>query len=261
MKSIKSLLALLCLASLTGMMPASAQTAREIVQKILDRNDGDTRSMTIELKLTNKNGKTRVRKLVSYSMDIGKDKKTIMFFTYPGDVKGTSFLTWDYDDVNKEDDKWLYLPAMKRTRRISSGSAKKDYFMGTDFTYDDMGKRNIEEDTHKIIKESETIDGHDCWQIEFIPKDKNEIYSKRLLWVRKDCLIPLKAEYYDKLGKLHRVLHIDNVKQVDGIWTFGHESMENVQRKHRTDIYLTDQHFNIDLDKGIFTVVRMEKGL
>lgn len=61
-----------------------------------------------------------------------------MYFTYPGDVKGTGFLTWDYDQIGKDDDKWLYLPAMKKTQRISGSSSKTDYFMGTDFTYDDI---------------------------------------------------------------------------------------------------------------------------
>ena len=85
-----------------------------------------------------------------------------MFFTYPGDVKGTGFLTWDYDQAGKEDDKWLYLPAMKKTRRISGSSSKTDYFMGTDFTYDDMGDRNIDEDTHKFLRK-EKCGGFDCY--------------------------------------------------------------------------------------------------
>lgn len=111
---------------------------------------------------------------ISYSVDVGrakKDRKSIMFFQYPGDVKGTGFLTWDYDDPSRDDDKWLYLPAMKKTRRISGSSAKQDYFMGSDFTYDDMGSRHVDEDTHKLLGE-ESIGGHKCWQLESVPKDK-----------------------------------------------------------------------------------------
>ena len=69
-----------------------------------------------------------------------------MVFEKPADVKGTAFLSWEYDDPKKEDDKWLYMPAMKKVRRIS-GASKNEYFMGSDFTYDDMGDRNVEEDT------------------------------------------------------------------------------------------------------------------
>ena len=129
-----------------------AQTGREIAQKVKDRPDGDTRRSEMVMTLINKRGAVRERKLISYSIDVGKekkDRKSIMFFQYPGDVKGTGFLTWDYDELNKDDDKWLYLPAIKKTRRISGSSAKQDYFMGSDFTYDDMGSRNVDEDTQR----------------------------------------------------------------------------------------------------------------
>ncbi|MFV0270015.1 MAG: outer membrane lipoprotein-sorting protein, partial [Draconibacterium sp.] len=134
MKTRKIYFLLVCLFMATTLQ-AQILTGREIIQKVKDRPDGDTRSSEMTLKLINKRGKERERKVISYSMDVGKnkkDRKTLMFFQYPGDVKGTGFLTWDYDEIGKDDDKWLYLPAMKRTRRISGSSAKKDYFMGTD---------------------------------------------------------------------------------------------------------------------------------
>ena len=100
------------------MTVATAQTGRDIAQKVKDRPDGDTRQSELVMKLINKRGAVRERKLISYSIDVGagkKDRKSIMFFLYPGDVKGTGFLTWDYDNPNKDDDRWLYLPAMKKT--------------------------------------------------------------------------------------------------------------------------------------------------
>ena len=109
---------------------AAGLSGRDIMQKVRNRADGDTRYATIEMTLIQKSGHKRVRKLESWAMDIGNDTKKIMFFTYPGDVKGTGFLTWDYDNTAKTDDKWLYLPAMKKTRRISGKSSKTDYFMG-----------------------------------------------------------------------------------------------------------------------------------
>ncbi len=89
---------------------AQAQTGRDIAQRVKDRPDGDTRQSELTMQLVNKRGSVRERKLVSYSIDIGKgkrDRKTLMFFLYPGDVKGTGFLTWDYDQIGKDDDKWL----------------------------------------------------------------------------------------------------------------------------------------------------------
>jgi Protein of unknown function (DUF1329). len=146
MKRITLLTALLVAAA----AQMNAQTGRDIIQRVKDRPDGNTRYAEMQLTLIKKNGDKRERKMVSWAMDEGKDTKKIMFFTYPGDVKGTGFLTWDYDQAGKEDDKWLYLPAMKKTRRISGSSSKTDYFMGTDFTYDDMGGRNVDDDTHKL---------------------------------------------------------------------------------------------------------------
>lgn len=238
-------------------------SGRDIAVKVNNRPDGDTRRCEMKLTLTNKNGSKRERQLKSFSMDCGKDKKdsrTIMFFLYPGDVKGTGFLTWEYDDMNKDDDKWLYLPAMKKTRRISGSSSKTDYFMGTDFTYDDMGDRNVDEDTHKLLR-TEPLNGHQCWVLESTPNTTGEIYTRKVSWVRTDCLIPERVEYYDKLGKLHRVLTVPEIKQIDGFWTICQMRMENVQTKHSTDLKISNIHYNEKMDASMFSVSRLEKGL
>ncbi len=242
-------------------IPAIAQdySGRDIMQMVKDRPDGETRKSEMSMKLINKRGRERLRKVESYSMDIGKDKKTIMFFLYPGDVQGTGFLTWDYDDLARDDDKWLYLPAMKKTRRISGSSAKKDYFMGTDFTYDDMGSRNVDEDEHKLLGE-ENLEGHDCWIVESRPKDKRDIYSRKKSWIRKDCLVALKVEYYDKMDKLHRVLKLSDIKQIDGFWSAQTLHMANVQKNHQTFLEISKLVYDIPLDESHFTVSRLEKG-
>ena len=218
------------------MTVATAQTGRDIAQKVKDRPDGDTRQSELSMKLINKRGAVRERRLVSYSIDVGeekRDRKSIMFFEYPGDVKGTGFLTWDYDEPGKDDDKWLYLPAMKKTRRISGSSARQDYFMGSDFTYDDMGSRSVDEDTHELLGE-EIIDGYKCWKLESVPKDKRDIFSKKIALIRQDCLIPARVEYYDKLGRLHRRLEMSDIARVDGFWVARKMHMSNVQTGHQT---------------------------
>ncbi|MCR4815999.1 MAG: outer membrane lipoprotein-sorting protein [Bacteroidales bacterium] len=239
---------------------AQQLTGRDIVQQVKNRPDGDTRYAEMELTLKKKNGSSRQRKITSWAMDEGKDTKKIMFFTYPGDVQGTGFLTFDYDQMGKDDDKWLYLPAMKKTRRISGSSSKTDYFMGTDFTYDDMGSRNVDEDNHKLLRE-ETKDGHKCWVVESVPVDKREIYSRKVSWIRQDCLTAIYVEYYDKLNKLHRVLTINEVKQVEGFWTVLKMEMRNVQTEHSTIITVKNPKYNIKVDKNLFTVAKLEKGL
>ncbi len=236
-----------------------AQTGREIMLKADARPEAKTSKIQIKLTIINKRGKERVRKLKSYSMEIGKDKKTLMFFEYPGDVKGTGFLTWDYDKIGKDDDKWLYLPAMKKTRRISGSSAKKDYFMGTDFTYDDMGDRNIDEDTHKLLGEEE-INGHKCWKIESTSKDKRDLFSKKIIWMRQDILIPEKVDYYDRMGKLHRQMVLEKVSKKKDYWVIDKMTMTNVQTKHKTIIEFLNQELDIPLKESKFSVKTLERG-
>ncbi len=258
MKKIVVLMAI----CLLGAASLSAQqlTGRDVIQKVKDRPDGETRYAEMELTLIKKNGATRERKVTSWAMDEGKDTKKMMFFTYPGDVKGTGFMTWDYDLPGKEDAKWLYLPAMKKTRRISGSSSKTDYFMGTDFTYDDMGSRNVDEDSHTLLRE-EDKDGHKCWVVESVPIDKHEIYSRKVSWIRQDCLTAAYVEYYDKLNKLHRVLTITDVRKVQDYWTIHKMEMKNVQTGHSTVIVVKNPKYDINIDKGLFTVAKLEKGL
>lgn len=239
---------------------ASTPSGRGIMLKVKNRPDGDTRYATLSMTLVQKNGSKRERKLSSWAMDVGKDTKKIMFFTYPGDVKGTGFLTWDYDNPNKEDDKWLYLPAMKKTRRISGKSSKTDYFMGSDFTYDDMGSRNVDEDKHTFLRE-ETFKGHKCWVVESIPVGKQEIYSKKISWIRQDCCIAVKVDYYDKLNKLHRSFYASQISKIQGFWCVLHMEMKNIQTGHRTLLSISDPRFNVKIGPNLFTVSKLEKGI
>ena len=255
MKKILMIAALLCAAA-----QMDAQTGRDIIQRVKDRPDGETRYAEMQLTLMKKNGDKRERKMVSWAMDEGKDTKKIMFFTYPGDVKGTGFLTWDYDQAGKEDDKWLYLPAMKKTRRISGSSSKTDYFMGTDFTYDDMGGRSVDEDKHTLLRE-ETRDGHKCWVVESVPNDPHEVYSRKVTWIRQDCDAGVYCEFYDKLGKLHRVMTVLDLQKVGGFWTVMKMEMKNVQSGHSTQITVSEPKYDIKVDKSLFTVAKLEKGL
>lgn len=133
----------------TFLMPTSFSfaddaKAREIMQKVDDRNDGDNQASDMVMILIDKNDKERIRKLSVFAKDKGEDTLRLMFFVHPADVKNTSFLTWDYDDYDKDDDQWLYLPALKKTKRIAS-SDQSDSFMGSDLNYSDMTSRNLDD--------------------------------------------------------------------------------------------------------------------
>lgn len=233
-------------------------TGRQIMLESDNRPDGDDRKSVMHMTLVNKRGRTRERTILSYSRDYGKDRKTIMYFQKPADVKGTGFLSWEYDDPAKDDDRWLYLPALKKVRRIS-GSSKNDYFMGSDFTYDDMGDRSVDEDTHKLINE-EAISGINCWVVESTPVDKTYMYSKVIRWMRKDALVPAKVEYYDRGGELLKILTLPEVRQHQDIWTVFKWVMDNIQEKHRTILELEEIDYNTGVKETMFKVSTLERG-
>lgn len=259
MKKIFLILLSVCLLGTTEIL-AQTPTGRDVMLRVKNRPDGETRQSEMELTLVKKNGNKRVRKLTSWAMDEGPDCKKVMYFTYPGDVKGTGFLTWDYDDMNRDDDKWLYLPAMKKTRRISGASSKTDYFMGTDFTYGDMGGRNVDEDKHELLRQEER-DGHRCWVVRSVPVDKREVYSYKVSWVRQDCDVVVYAEYYDKNNALHRVFKASNICQVQGFWTTLTLEMTNVQTGHSTLMTMQNPRYDTSINKSLFTVAKLEQGL
>jgi len=235
-----------------------APTGLAIMTQVDDRPDGDDRKSILTMTLINKSGNQRIREVESFSKDFGKDKKSVMVFKKPADVSGTAFLSWDYDDPAREDDKWLYMPAMKKVRRIS-GASKNEYFMGSDFTYDDMGDRNVEEDTHTLVGE-ETIDVHDCWKIESIPVNPQDMYTRKLLWVCKAADMVIKAEYYDKDGLLKIYKALDFRRQ-DGFWTVFRSEMDNVSRNHKTVMEAASVQYDSGIDDGLFRVAAIERGV
>jgi hypothetical protein len=252
-----SIAALFILAS-AGFSQSPTLTGHEIMVKVDERPDGDDSKSTLHMTLINKRGATRECTIISYSKEHGKDSKTIMYFEQPADVKGSGFLSWEYNDPGKDDDRWLYLPALKRVRRIS-GSSKNDYFMGSDFTYDDMGDRAVDEDEHTLLREEE-IDGAACWIVESIPKDAGDMYSKTIRWIRRDNLLATRVEYFDKHHKLMKVLTLSNVRQVDGIWTALKMHMDNLQEKHQTILEFENIEYNTGLDDNLFTISTLQRG-
>jgi outer membrane lipoprotein-sorting protein len=184
------------------------------------------------------------------------DKK-IMFFMAPADVRGTSFMNWSYAD-GRDDDQWIYLPALKRTKRISS-DGKSDYFMGSDFTYDDLGDRHPGEDTHTLLRE-ETLDGKACWVVESIPKEEDYMYSKTITWVMKDNYLGLRREFYDEDGDLLKILTIHKFDNIDGFWTILETEMKNVQKDHKTNMAFNNVQINQGIPDSRFTERSMTLG-
>ena len=187
-------------------------TARQIMQFVDERDDGDHGSQDMEMILIDKRGNRRERTIRALARDVGEDEQSIMFFLAPADVKDTGFLTYDYDDPESGDDQWLYLPALKKTKRIASND-KSGSFMGSDFSYADMTDRDLDLYDYTLMQETE-VNGAMVWQIEAIPNDEKEIdetgYTKSVLFVRQDNFVVVRAVYWVKKGKRLKYLDVKN---------------------------------------------------
>jgi outer membrane lipoprotein-sorting protein len=240
--------------------------ARAIMEKVDARDDGDKRVSTMQMILIDKRGKKRLRSTISYSRDQGEDIQTIIFFKSPADVEGTGFLTYDYDDESKDDDQWLYLPALKKTKRIAAAD-KSGSFMGSDFNYSDMTKRNLSEYDFSLKKEME-VNGHKVWVIESIPRSKDTIdetgYEKSLSFVRQDNYVVIRGiSWVNEGGKL-KYFEVKDLKKIDGIWTPLEMTMTTKQGKqtlHRTILKFEEVKYNQAIDESMFTTRQLEKGL
>ncbi len=256
---IQSLLAMLFLMLPLFSLGQDKPSGLEIIQNVYNRPEGNNIQSELTMTLINSRGDERVREIKQFSKEFKKVEKKIMFFMAPADVRNTSFMNWSYDEKNKDDDQWIYLPALKKTKRISSDS-KSDSFMGSDFTYDDLGDRHPSDDTHKLLRE-EKLNGEDCYVVESIPKDEEYMYSKTITWIIKDKWIGLKKEFYDEDGEFLKTLSVKKYEQIKGFWIITESEMHNEQKNHTTNMKLQ----NITIDGGIadnkFTERMMKRGL
>jgi len=238
-------------------------TGLEIMQAVDSREDGDDLQQHITQTLVDRNGNQRVRNMISFRKDYGKDSKSIVFFAKPANIRDTALLTFDYDDPKADDDQWLYLPALKKVRRISS-SDRGDYFMGTDFTFEDMKQTPELQDYHWQLLGSETVDGFDCWKVEGLPASTDVArelgYSRLVQWIRKDNDFSIKAYYWDQAGRELKHLTTDKLEQIKGIWSPVSIEMVNIQSKHKTRLEFSQKTYNSHLKDRMFSQRTLKRG-
>lgn len=245
-------------------------SALEVMKRVDKRDDGETSASEMTMILIDRKGNQRVRQMKGFRKDYGQDQKNISFFLTPADVRNVAFLSFEWDDESKEDDNWLFLPAIGKPKRISSGN-KKDSFMGSDFSYADMNGLEINEWDFSFAKESEVVDGHDCWVIEAVPKPEKADkvieetdYLKTVSWVRKDNFMAIQGKMYVKKGKKIKYFTATDIEQIEGIWTAKKLTMITTRRdekEHSTVLLFNNITYNKGVDDGLFTVQRMERGL
>lgn len=250
---------------IAGGATAEELTARAIMEKVDARDDGDNSTATLEMTLIDKSGGKRVRQVTTFTKDKGRDMRRIQFFLAPANVRGVGFLTYDYYAGEKDDDQWLYLPELRKTKRIAS-SDKSGSFMGTDFSYADMTRRVLDEWTYKILKE-DLVRGEKVWLIETLPRDKTVRdrygYEKSVVFVRQDIFMVVRAVHWVRDGGKIKYFDVKRLEQIDGIWMGTELDMKTTkggETLHRTVMRFSDVRFNQPLDENLFTVRRLEKG-
>ena len=256
--TIKSLLILVALIS--GSFGAFSQTAREISESASNAIDMKSMEMTATLKIIDNKGRERIRKTSTAIRKFGKTTKTIMKFTAPADVQGTAMLIFDYED--KGDDMWIYLPALRKTRRIVS-SEKGKSFMGSEFTNADMSKPNMDDFNYKILA-TETYEGKECWKIEAICKNEDiedeNGYSKAISWIEKSTKLCHKVEFYDIDGELHKIQKIKKYeKQKSGQYFAFYMEKKNVQNGRKSIMIINKFQENSTLPESAFTPSMLSK--
>lgn len=236
----------------------------EIAQQVNARDEGTSVSRNLIMEMIDRRGKKRVRETRAFRKYYGEEKRTMIFYLQPKNVRKTAFLTYDYPQA--DDDQWLYLPAMRKIRRISS-SDRGDYFLGTDFTYEDIkkeGKVGIEDYTWKRIGE-ETIDGHHSYIVQAIPINdevaKELGYGRVIYYVDSHIWMVRQTETWDNRGNELKTIHTRDIRQVQNIWTAHTLEVSNHKTGHNTRFLFSDIDYSAGVADDIFTQQSLRRGL
>ena len=227
-----------------------AQTGLEIAQMLDQKPAPKDLSNTTRMILTNQKGKSRTNIMISKSLN--KNKKQMIWFQEPKDDRGVSFLKVEHESG---DDMRMWLPAFKRVRRISA-KKKGDSFMGSDLSFEDLSNRNVNNNNYTRLSD-EIVDNLDCYVLEIIPKKKaKSSYGKHISWIEKKTLNLLKESSYNKKGDIEKN-KVFQYKHIKPYHVLKKVSVENITKKHSTEITFTD----IKIDKGLRDDLFHEKNL
>lgn len=249
-----------------GAVIADQPEARRIMEKVEDVDDGDNRTADMLMILTDKKGAKRKKYFKTFSKEYGEDSKQLMIIDRPANIRNSGFLTFDYDNSDQDDDQWLYLPSLGRSKRIASGD-KDGSFMGSDLNYSDMTSRDLDDYDYRILKEM-SLKNEKVWLIESIPRSEEVIdntgYKKTILAVRQDIYMVSRIKAWPAKGSYVKITDFNNLEKINGVLV--HTDVRVIKKsgktvKHKTQLLLSDIQFNQNLTDDLFTLRRLEKGL
>jgi outer membrane lipoprotein-sorting protein len=240
-------------------LAAFALDGREVIKNVKDRDTGSSTHALVQMDLVDKSGgiNSRTVEMVGRK-DAAGDQRMVVIFHRPASVANTRFLTLEHK--GRDSDRWIYMPALKRVRRIAA-SEGGDSFMGSDFSYDDISQdRDVDKDEHKLLRE-ERYQEQACYVVESTAKDQSASqYSRRVSWVAREMWLPLKIELYDKSNQLQKIATMEKVEKIQNIWTPMRTLMKNVQIGHSTVLAMQKYVYNENLPEGLFSNKFLETG-
>ncbi len=241
---------------LVGLLPlqALALSGEEVMKKSQAAflYPGKDFKARVVMKLISKDGQQRVRELTLLRKNAGEpggDQKYFMYFFQPADVKDMAFMIHKYPA--KDDDRWLFIPAINMVKRIAAQD-KRSSFVGSDFTYEDVSGRDLEDDNH-LIEREEKVGNRDCYVLKSTPKAGDADFAHKVTWVDKGSFLPLREEQYDKKGVRYKLFTADEVADIKGFPTVIKRTMKNLQTGHRTEVAYLKTDYDLGLEDNLFS--------
>lgn len=266
MRAFAALIGVALAASLHAQKPApGSETADWVARQVDARDTGRDSRMQMSMRLYDRQGRVRERRMVVTGLRATKTHgdRSLVQFLAPGDIKGTGLLVWEHD--NAEDERFLYLPALGRVRRIA-GSEKQESFVGSDLSYEDIGGREVDEYTYSFIQRDAThVDAagttHPAWHIESTARDADARYPRGTSLVRKDNFVVVVAELFNRRNEREKRYEVRRLERLDGIWTAIDVQMVNELQRTRTEMVVTGAQYNVGLKEADFTRRALEQGV
>ena len=269
MNQVRFSASLLMAVCASGLLSDAAQagepSGKEIMEKVTITRKLDGSEATVKMSMYDEKGQVREREIAMATKlyDGGKTEKRVYRFLSPADVKGTGILVFDYD--NRADDTWIFMPALRKTRRILSSQGTQA-FMGSEFSFSDLNIPAIDDFNYTVQKEEACAGGDTCWTIDVLPKSKEvsdaDGYSKKTYWVSKSKFVVVRGLYYARDGKLLKELITGDIKLLDAKnkrYRSLHMEMINKQTNCHSVFETTKMNFAPNTKDEYFTTSYIER--
>lgn len=239
-----------------GLTSALVAAEKPDVQTIVNRANivayyqGKDGKATVKMTITNKQGQKRTREFNILRKDVkdGGDQKYFVYFQRPADVRKMVYVVDKHAEKDRDDDRWLYMPALDLVKRIAA-SDKRTSFVGSDFLYEDISGRSLDEDTHELIETKDKL-----FVVKNVPKEPDTVeFAYYNVSIDRKTYVPVKMEFYDKKNKLYKTIESTKIEEIQGFPTVIKSMVSNLQTGSKTEMEFVNVKYDIDLKDDIFT--------